>query len=102
MDIKLLKLVSAVISKSLESVVNSSLENGVVHDDWKMARVTPVYKNEGEINDENNFRPISVISKQVIQYLEDHAFISMDQSAYLKDIPHKPVYTGSLTIGWIR
>ena len=84
MDIKLLKLVNAVISKSLESVVNSSLENGVVHDDWKMARVTPVYKNEGESNDENNFRPISVISKQVIQYLEDHAFISMDQSAYLK------------------
>ena len=44
------------------SVVNSSLENGTVHDDWKKARVTPVYKNEGEINDENNFRPISVIS----------------------------------------
>ena len=25
-----------------------------------------------------------LVSKQVIQYLEDHAFISMDQSAYLK------------------
>ena len=95
MDVKLLKLASPVISKSLESVVNSPLENGIVHDDWKKARVTPVYKNEGEINYENNSRPISVIghivkmieslvSKQVIQYLEDHAFISMDQSAYLK------------------
>ena len=61
----------------------------------KKARVTPVYKNEGEINDENNFRPISVISHiakmiesfvsdQIIKYLEDHAFISIDQSAYLK------------------
>ena len=79
-DVKLLKLASPVISKSIESVVNSSLENGIVHDDWKKARVTPVYKNEGEINDESNFRPISVInhiakmieslvSKQVIQYL---------------------------------
>ena len=95
MDVKLLKLASPVISKSLESVVNSSLENGIVHDDWKKAMVTPVYKNEGEINYENNFRPISVIShiakmierlvsKQVIKYLEDHAIISMDQSAYLK------------------
>ena len=84
-DVKFLKLASPVISKSLESVVNSSLDNGIVHDDWEKARVTPVYKNEGEINDENNFRPISVIaSKQVIQYLEDYAFISMDQSAYLK------------------
>ena len=43
-------------------MVNSSLENGIVHDDWKKARVTPVYKNEGEINDENNIRLISVIS----------------------------------------
>ena len=95
MDVKLLKLASPVISKSLESVVNSSLENGIVQDDWEKARVIPVYKNEGEINDENNFRPISAIShiakmieslvsKQVIEYLEDHAFVSMDRSAYLK------------------
>ena len=95
MDIKLLKIACPVISKSLAYVVNSSLDNGIVHDDWKKARVTPVYKNEGEINDENNFRPISVVSHiakmierfvsdQIIKYLEDHAFISIDQSAYLK------------------
>ena len=94
-DIKLLKIACPVISKSLAYVVNSSLDNGIVHDDWKKARVTPVYKNEGEINDENNFRPISVISHiakmvesfvsdQIIKYLEDHAFISFDQSVYLK------------------
>ena len=53
MDVKLLMLASPVISKSLESVINSSLENGIVHGDWKRARVTPVYKNECEINDEN-------------------------------------------------
>ena len=94
-DIKLLKIACPVISKSLAYVVNSSLDNGIVHDDWKKARVTPNYKNEGEINDENNFRPISVISHiakmiesfvsdQIIKYLEDHAFISIDQSDYLK------------------
>ena len=59
------------------------------------ARVTPVYTNEGEINDEYNLRPISVIShiakmiesfvsNQIMKYLEDHAFISIDQSAYFK------------------
>ena len=95
MDIQFLKIACPVISKSLAYVVNSSLDNGIVHDDWKKARVTPVYKNEGEINDENNFRQISVIShiakmiesfvsNQIIKYLEDHAFISIDQSAYLK------------------
>ena len=61
MDLRLLKLASPIISKSLEYIVNSSLDKGIVHDDWKRARVTSVYKNEGDINDENNFRPISVI-----------------------------------------
>ena len=63
--------------------------------DWKNARVSPIYKDDGDINDENNYRPISVIghiakmveslvSYQIIDYLESHSFISMDQSAYLK------------------
>ena len=43
---KLCKLASAVISKSLESVVNPSHENGIVHDDWKKAIVTSVDKNK--------------------------------------------------------
>ena len=95
MDIKLLKIACPDISKSLAYVVNSSLDNGIVHDDWEKARVTPGYKNEGEINDENYHRTISVIShiakmiesfvsNQIIKYLEDHAFISIDQFAYLK------------------
>ena len=95
MDIKLLKIACPVISKSLAYVVNLSIDNGIVHDDRKKSQVTPVYKNEVEINDENNFRPISVIShiakmiesfvsNQIIKHLEDHTFISIDQSAYLK------------------
>ena len=35
MDIKLLKIPCPVISISLAYVVNSSLDNGIVHDDWK-------------------------------------------------------------------
>ena len=92
MDIKLLKIACPVISKSLAYIVNSSLDNDNVHDDWKNTMVTPVYKNEYEINDEDNFRPISVIShiakmiqsfvsNQIMKYLEDHAFVSIDQSA---------------------
>ena len=92
MEIKLLKIACLVISKSLAYIVNSSLDNGNVHDDWKNVRATPVYKNEYEVNDEDNFRPILVIShiakmiesfvsNQIINYLEDHAFVSIDQSA---------------------
>ena len=38
-----------------------SLYNGEIPNEWKKARVTPVYKNKGSKQDPNNFRPISVI-----------------------------------------
>ena len=57
--------------------------------------MTPVYKQAGDINMPGNFRPMSVIwhiakmiesliGVQMIDYLEEHNFISVDQSAYLK------------------
>ena len=42
-------------------MINKSLKSGVFELDWKNARVTPIYKDDGDINDENNYRPISVI-----------------------------------------
>ena len=95
MDIVLLKESAPCISISLANVINKSLESGIFEQDWKNARVTPIYKDDGDINDENNYRPISVIghiakmieslvSYQIIDLLEEHSFISMDQSAYLK------------------
>ena len=67
-----------------------------------------IRKVDGDINDENNYHPISVIahqakmveslvSYQIIDFLESHSFISMDQSAYLKK--HKLVFIVSLTTG---
>ena len=66
--------------------------------DWKNAKVSPIYKDDGSVNDENKYRPISVIGHiakmvesfliyQIIDFLESHIFISMDQSAYLKRHP---------------
>ena len=95
MDLVLLRKSAPYISISLENVINKSLSSGVFEQDWKNARVTPIFKDDGDINDENNYRPISVIghiakmleslvSYQIIDFLEEHSFISMDQSAYLK------------------
>ena len=94
-DIVLLKESAPYISTSLANVINKSLESGVFEQDWKNSRVTPIYKDDGDINDVNNHRPISVIGHiakmieslviyQIIDFLEEHSFISMDQSAYLK------------------
>ena len=54
MDIVLLKESAPYISISLANVINKSLESGVFEQDWKNARVTPIYKDDGDIDDENN------------------------------------------------
>ena len=75
-------------------MINKSLKSGAFEQNWKNARVTPIYKDGGDFNVKNNYRPISLIdhiakieplvSYQTIGFLEEHSFISMDQSAYLK------------------
>ena len=49
------------VAVSLCDLFNKSLVSGVFPNDWKCARVTPLFK-QGEPSDLNNYRPISVIS----------------------------------------
>ena len=42
-------------------IFNQSISQGTFPDDWKYARVTPLYK-QGDRGDVNNYRPISVIA----------------------------------------
>ena len=92
-DLVLLKGFVPYISISLANVISKSLKSGAFEQNWKNARVTPICTDGGDINDKNNYRPISVIdhiakieplvSYQTTDFLEEHSFISMDQSAYL-------------------
>jgi hypothetical protein len=94
-DTKLLRLASRVISPSLTFILNMSLKTGYCPLDFKIARVSPAFKGKGEVNNETNFRPLSVIGHiakltekcvhdQLLNYLIKHRFISIDQFAYLK------------------
>ena len=94
-DRKLLRLSSEHIVDSLSCIINTSLNSGRFFDDWKVARVTPVYKNCGDVHVMSNYRPISVIGhiakiveqlirSQLVAYLDEHYFITPDQFAYLK------------------
>ena len=58
MDLVLLRESAPYISISLVNVINKS---GAFGQNWKNARVTPIYKYDGDINDKNNYRPTSVI-----------------------------------------
>ena len=58
---KILKLASGIIAPSLTFIFNLSLATGIYVDDWKRARVTPIYKSEDKRKCEN-YRPISILS----------------------------------------
>ena len=58
---KVLKLAAPIIYRQLTDLFNLSVRSGVFPVDWKLAKVSPIYKT-GERIDPNNYRPISVLS----------------------------------------
>ena len=61
-DSKLVCLCSDILTSIIKTFANASLETNRVLNDWKLSRVTPIYKGKGDVNDKGNYRPISVIS----------------------------------------
>lgn len=77
---------------SISKIFNCSLTTGVFPDDWKSAKVTPLFK-QGSSSDMNNYRPISVISAvakvferiiydQIYACLSEHDILSKSQSGF--------------------
>ena len=58
---KVLKLAAPIIYRQLTDLFNLSVKSGVFPVDWKLAKVSPIYKI-GERIDPNNYRLISVLS----------------------------------------
>ena len=55
-----LKAGMPVLAGSLSQLFNMSMSLGIFPDDWKIARVTPIYKDGSEYEN-SNYRPISVL-----------------------------------------
>ena len=73
-------------------IFNKSFSQGKLPEDWKSARVTPLFK-QGDRDDVNNYRPISVIPvvvkvlerivyEQLNAYLEEHDILCKHQSGF--------------------
>ena len=94
--VPLLRIAAEMLTPSVTRILNHSLISGVVPQDWKIARVTPVYKRKGDKNDRSNYRPISVLGSismimerevhsQILSYFIKHDLITIDQFAFLKN-----------------
>ena len=78
---KILKLCGKGLIPSLVTLINKSFSSGCFPTEWKEAKVLPLHK-KGDIEDMNNFRPISVLSI-VSKIMEKIINIEMD--AFLND-----------------
>lgn len=89
---KVLKVISHIIAPSLTAIFSLSLNMGIYVDEWKLARLSPIYKSEDRRKCEN-YRPISIlpiISKvferevfgQIYGYLNENSLLSKFQSGF--------------------
>ena len=60
-SVKVVKRVIPFISNILCKIFNCSMCNGIVPDQMKIGRVTPIHK-KGDVSIMNNYRPISVLA----------------------------------------
>ena len=88
-----MKIVLPYIVNSLTFLFNTSFETSQFPDSWKVARITPIFK-DGDRTDKSNYRPISVlpvISKlfekllfnQLYQHIEENGLFTSCQSGVL-------------------
>jgi hypothetical protein len=89
---KLLKFAVHIVAPSLTEIFTTSINTGIFPTEWKIAKVTPIFK-KGKKNDLNNYRPISVIPtvakifekivyEQLFSYFNDNNLLTFCQSGF--------------------
>ena len=92
---KILKQVSYDLSSVLCKLFNKCVSEGYFPTELKVAKVIPLYKNKGDINDISNYRPISMLSvfskifeklihKALTDHLESHNILNDSQYGFRK------------------
>jgi hypothetical protein len=97
-SIKLLKAAGDIILV----FINLSLQTGIYPNDWKLAKVSPIFK-DGIKTECSNYRPISVISiiaklfekkvcNQLKTYMMNNNIITKINQVFESTTPRKPLY----------
>jgi hypothetical protein len=93
-DSKLLCIGKHILSPILTHLFNLSIVTHTYPSDWKLARITPIFKHKGSKDDPENYRPISItchiskimenhVNSQLVNFLTLHNFITTDQFAFI-------------------
>ena len=82
----MIKIASERVSIPFTYIYNPSIANGIVPDECKISRVTPIYKS-GEVTNTRNYRPIATLSRfsKVLEWLiHDRFYLLLEKKK--KDI----------------
>jgi hypothetical protein len=90
----LLKKLADTVAAPLAKIMQASLNDGTVPDDWRNANVTPIFK-KGRKSDPGNYRPVSLTSvscrlmesimkDQIVKHLEKNNLIRSSQHGFMK------------------
>ena len=91
---RVIKWAPHIFGPILLNVFNRCLQLGIYPDSMKVARVVPIHKG-GDLNDVNNYRPISVLTQfnriferilanRMLNFFEKHNVITPKQFGFLK------------------
>lgn len=80
------------ISYHLSTIINKSISEGVVPDQMKISKVTPIFK-DGSQDDFSNYRPINIlpainkiiekiVNNQLVNYIEENNILSKTQYGF--------------------
>ena len=89
----LVKQLKDELIEPLTTLFQASIEQSRIPDEWRLAVVTPIYKNKGKKSDPCNYRPVSltsvigkvmerVVKEQLTTYLEKNGLISDAQHGF--------------------
>ena len=89
---RFLKDIAPCLAEPLSYLINITFKTGIIPDDWKTGKITPVFKS-GSKSNMDNYRPISVLPvcskifeqclcKQITEYLEEHDLLSNFQFGF--------------------
>ncbi len=92
---RFLRDMSQYIAGPLTIIFRKSIDEGNLPEDWKVANITPVYKNKGNKHHSTNYRPVSltsvvckilekIVRKEILNHMKRNSLFAKEQHGFLE------------------